>query len=72
MEPRETYPVRGSMVTRGSRRSAVAKSRRVCVARGCETVLSRYNLRPTCYHHAPVSYPRLRGTIGSVGPARVS
>ncbi|HEX9854828.1 MAG TPA: hypothetical protein VGC47_05915 [Acidimicrobiia bacterium] len=34
---------------------------RVCVARGCDTVLSRYNRKATCHQHSPVKFPRVRG-----------
>jgi hypothetical protein len=47
----------------GKRRApkAIEEPRR-CVAEGCDTRLSRYNGRDHCFAHAPVKYPRLRGT----------
>jgi hypothetical protein len=34
-----------------------------CLAKGCETKLSRYNKREHCYAHAPTRFPRLRGRV---------
>lgn len=46
----------------GRRRAPkVVDDRRVCVDKGCETVLSRYNRKATCHVHSPVKFPRVRG-----------
>ena len=34
---------------------------RFCSHKGCETQLSRYNVRKHCYAHAPLRFPRVRG-----------
>ncbi len=36
---------------------------RVCENVECDTRLSRYNKRDFCHVHAPVKYPRIRGTF---------
>ncbi len=36
---------------------------RVCQAEDCDTVLSRYNNKVSCYRHSPTRYPRIRGRI---------
>lgn len=63
MEPKEVTIMRGSTLPRGSRRPRTIDNKRVCIAQGCETVLSRYNPRSTCHLHAPVRYPRIRGSV---------
>lgn len=63
MEPKEVTIMRGSTLPRGSRRPRTIDKKRVCMAHGCETVLSRYNPRSTCHLHAPVRYPRIRGSV---------
>ena len=46
----------------GKRRAPKAiDGRRVCAASNCDTVLSRYNRKPTCHVHAPTKFPRVRG-----------
>lgn len=46
----------------GKRRAPKAiDERRVCSAKDCDTVLSRYNRRVTCHVHAPTKFPRVRG-----------
>ena len=46
----------------GNRRAPkVVDDRRVCAAKGCETVLSRYNRKLTCHVHSPIKFPRVRG-----------
>jgi hypothetical protein len=65
MEDVDIIILRGSSVPRGTRRPKAAGSRRVCAARGCHTVLSRYNLANTCHQHTPVRYPRIRGSMAS-------
>jgi hypothetical protein len=53
--------LRGTSLPKGARRPRLAEGRRTCSVRGCDTVLSRYNLRATCHAHAPVRFPRNRG-----------
>ncbi len=36
---------------------------RVCETEGCETRLSVYNSRETCFRHSPTRYPRTRGRM---------
>lgn len=46
----------------GKRRAPKAvDERRVCAAKNCDTVLSRYNRKSTCHVHAPIKFPRVRG-----------
>ncbi len=33
---------------------------RVCAFPGCDTKLSSYNRRDTCYVHSPIRFPRVR------------
>ena len=46
----------------GKRRAPKAVAgRRVCSSPKCDTVMSRYNKKTTCYTHSPVKFPRVRG-----------
>ena len=46
----------------GKRRAPKAvDGRRVCSNPKCDTVISRYNKKTTCYTHSPVKFPRVRG-----------
>ncbi len=63
VETGEVSILRGSALPRGTRRPRTVEDRRICAARGCRTVLSRYNPRSTCHVHAPVRYPRIRGSV---------
>ena len=46
-----------------SRRPKTITSARTCNDFECTTVLSKYNQREFCYAHAPVKFPRIRGTF---------
>ena len=48
--------------TRG-RRPISNKQGRACAKKGCQTILSRYNLRDYCFAHAPKRFPRVRGIV---------
>ena len=36
-------------------------SGRVCVNKGCDTVISKYNKFKHCNKHKPTTYPRIKG-----------
>ncbi len=55
--------MRGRRILGSTRPPKSNPDKRVCAAKGCDTVLSRYNRRDHCYTHAPVKFPRLRGRI---------
>ncbi len=56
-------PIKGYIV-RGKKRSPKTyPTGRVCIQKGCEVKLNRYNRREHCYNHAPVCYPRVRGRV---------
>ena len=62
MELHSTPQLRAKRLTRvGGRRPKVIDTDRACAYRGCETLLSRYNLSEHCYGHRPRRFPRLRG-----------
>lgn len=66
VQPRRDVLHRGS-VPRPGRRPRSVDTRRRCREEGCNTVLSRYNQGDTCYLHAPVVFPRVRGVILAEG-----
>ena len=41
--------------------SQTHRRNRICVAAGCETKLSIYNLGSTCWQHADIVFPNYRG-----------
>lgn len=53
--------IRGARVATGSRRPRRYGTGRVCSVPGCGTRISVYNPRETCFVHAGVRIPRLRG-----------
>ena len=53
--------LRAVNVGRSRRRPKTYSGDRVCAAEACSTRLSRYNKSTSCYSHAPVKFPRLRG-----------
>ena len=53
--------ITGRKFTGKRRAPKTIDGRRVCAADGCETVLSQYNKKATCYTHSPVNFPRVRG-----------
>ena len=55
----------GSKPMQSGRRPKTEAAGRVCLEERCNTVLSRYNVRDTCFHHTPVRFPRVRGQIAS-------
>ena len=57
--------LRASRPIRSGRRPKTKTEHRVCEDSECSTVLSRYNLRPTCHVHSPVKFPRIRGRVAS-------
>ncbi len=57
-EPTKGYIVRGK-----KRSPKTYPTGRVCIQKGCEVKLNRYNRREYCYNHAPVRYPRVRGRV---------
>jgi hypothetical protein len=44
-----------------SKPSTSYSSGRVCVNKGCTTVISKYNKFKHCNNHKPRSYPRIKG-----------
>lgn len=53
--------IRGAHVVGLPKRSRRFAQDRVCVHEDCITKLSTYNRRDTCFIHADVRIPRLRG-----------
>jgi hypothetical protein len=49
--------------------SPTATDDRVCVAPGCATKLSIYNLGSTCWQHAELRFPNYRGKRLAEGKA---
>lgn len=56
-----TAAMRGAHVVGLPKRSRRYAENRRCAHPDCETVLSTYNRRETCFAHAEVKIPRLRG-----------
>lgn len=42
-------------------------SGRVCVDKGCQTVISKYNKFKHCNKHIPRTYPRIKGRQAPTG-----
>jgi hypothetical protein len=55
----------GSKPMQSGRRPKTKSAGRVCLEERCSTVLSRYNVRETCFQHTPVRFPRVRGQVAS-------
>lgn len=53
--------MRGRQITARPRPPKTIEGVRYCSDAECETVLSRYNKRTTCYQHTPTRFPRNRG-----------
>jgi hypothetical protein len=53
--------IRGAHVVGLPKRSRRYAEDRACAHEGCITKLSMYNRRDTCFIHADVKIPRLRG-----------
>lgn len=53
--------IKGSHVGELPRKSRQYDSDRICSHPGCITKISKYNRRETCFAHAGVKIPRLRG-----------
>lgn len=53
--------IKGSHVGELPRKSRQYANDRICAHPGCITKISRYNRRETCFAHAGVKIPRLRG-----------
>ena len=53
--------IKGSNVGELPRKSRQYDSDRICTHPGCITKISKYNRRETCFAHAGVKIPRLRG-----------
>lgn len=51
------------------RPSKVESPGRVCAAPGCETGLSIYNAKETCWQHTDLSFPNFRGKRLAKGSA---
>ena len=57
-----TEPVlAGRMVIPEGRPPRQSTGGRICVVPDCQTRLSIYNLKETCFRHSPIRYPRIRG-----------
>lgn len=59
--------LRGYQIKGRLRPPRATDEHRVCAAKACDTVLSRYNRRDHCYAHAPTRFPRLRGRVVTDG-----
>ena len=55
--------MRAHRIGSSSRRPRTYNEGRVCVRKGCDTVISKYNRSEYCHTHAPPKYPRLRGVV---------
>lgn len=53
--------IKGRRPTKRPKRSRTFSHGRVCSYPGCNTRLSLYNSRPTCFLHTPAKAPRVRG-----------
>lgn len=53
--------IRGARTIGLPRRSRRYRDGRICAHPGCNTKLSTYNRRETCFMHSEVRIPRLRG-----------
>jgi hypothetical protein len=53
--------IKGSHVGELPRKSRQYETDRICSHPGCITKISKYNRRETCFAHAGVKIPRLRG-----------
>ncbi len=56
-------PIKGYMVRGKKRAPKTYPTGRVCIHKGCNVKLNRYNRRDHCYNHAPIRYPRVRGRV---------
>ena len=56
-------PIKGYMVRGKKRAPKTYPTGRVCIHKGCNVKLNRYNRREHCYNHAPTRYPRVRGRV---------
>lgn len=57
----DTLTLSGQKLTGKRRRPKAVDGERVCSDLECDTLLSRYNRKGTCYVHSPVKFPRVRG-----------
>lgn len=57
--------IRGKHASRLPRKSRKYNRDRVCSESGCDTRLSVYNRRETCFLHSGTHIPRLRGRKAS-------
>ena len=55
----------GSKPMQSGRRPKTKAEGRQCLEDSCSTILSRYNVRDTCFQHTPVRFPRVRGQVAS-------
>jgi hypothetical protein len=53
--------MKGSRPGRLPRPSRTEARDRVCTAPGCQTRLSVYNARTTCWQHTDIAFPNYRG-----------
>jgi hypothetical protein len=53
--------MKGSRPGRTPKPSRTLEERRTCAAPGCETRLSIYNMRTTCWQHTEIVFPNYRG-----------
>lgn len=51
------------------RPSKVESAGRICAAPGCETALSIYNAKATCWQHTDLTFPNFRGKRLAKGSA---
>jgi hypothetical protein len=61
MRMSETTLLTGTRVAGKRRRPKAIEGRRVCSAKECTTLLSRYNRNGTCHVHSQIKFPRVRG-----------
>ena len=55
--------MKGTITPKSGRKSKQYGKGRVCLADGCEQVLSIYNDNKQCFLHAPKKQPRIRGRL---------
>lgn len=57
----EIPTIAGRVPDSSGRKPKTSDEIRVCAVRGCDTKLSRYNIKDACYRHRTTRFPRVRG-----------
>ena len=59
--PQTPETIVGRLPNTTGRRPRTIDEPRVCSFQGCDTKLSRYNVKSLCYQHSPTRFRRVRG-----------